>query len=80
MISSNKSQNDDILKKSSNVLESISDERPSKINGLESLSIIVPNDLMGSLGKDLTPCPALPIKKIRIGVINNYALWRHYYK
>lgn len=57
------SQNDDIFKKSSNVLEITSCENTSKINGLPTLSSMVSKDPMGNPQKDLTPSTILPVTR-----------------
>ena len=57
------SQNDDILKKSSNVLEITSSEKISKIKGFQALPGVVSNAPMGNPQKDLTPSPILPITR-----------------
>lgn len=57
------SQSDDILKKSSNVLEITSYENTSKIKGLGTISTMVSNTPMGIPQKDLTPSPLLPITR-----------------
>lgn len=57
------SQNDDILKKSSNVLEITSSENTSKIKGFQALPGVVSKDPMGNPQKDLTPSPILPITR-----------------
>lgn len=57
------SQNDDILKKSSNVLEITSSENTSKIKGFKTLPSVVSNTPMGNPQKDLTPSPILPITR-----------------
>lgn len=57
------SQNDDILKKSSNVLEITSSENTSKIKGFKALPSMVSSTPMGNPQKDLTPSPILPITR-----------------
>ena len=57
------SQNDDILKKSSNVLEITTSENTSKIKGFKALPSVVSNTPMGNPQKDLTPSPILPITR-----------------
>ena len=57
------SSNDDILKKSSNVLKITSNENASKINASENFLPVVSNAPMGNPQKDMTPSPILPITK-----------------
>ena len=57
------SKNDDILKKSSNVLEITNNKNPSKIKGSKELPGMVSNTPMGNPQKDLTPSPILPITR-----------------
>lgn len=57
------SQNDDILKISSNVLAITSSEKVSKIKGCKALSGMVSKASMGNPQKDLTPSPLVPITR-----------------
>lgn len=59
------SQNDDILKKSSKVIDITNYEKTSKIKGFRAVSSMVSKDPMGIPQKDLTPSPLLSIVKDR---------------